>query len=73
MCENIKEKKVLSMIFHYVENNYVKFPSHLKSKVLLYSKLYDYHSENRLVIKSPKITFAKFLTLRDFDLFKLFF
>lgn len=61
------------MIFHYVENNYNKFPPHLKSKVLLYSRLYEYHSENRSVIKSSKTTFARFLTLKDYDLFKLFF
>ena len=44
--ETITDEEVLKDLLSYIQDNYKKFPKHIKNKVLLYSKLYQYHKSS---------------------------
>jgi hypothetical protein len=56
-----------------MEKTYDQLPQHLCNKILLYCTLYHYYKDNWEVAKCPEFSFAQFLKLRDYNLFKYFF
>lgn len=70
--QNIKDEDILRDLLRYVQSHYNQFPSNIRKKVILYSKIYEFlHKHDE--IKRHRMSFSKFLTLGDPALFQIFF
>jgi hypothetical protein len=68
----LKDEYQLIQVVDFLEINYVNLPPHLKGKIFLYKKLFDYFVAEKYSNNNIS-SFNHFLKLKDHDLFKELF